>query len=554
MQFAVLFLGGIMLAPTIVYRAAGAADATIAWVVFVALVVTGVVTALQGFPTHRFGAGYVLITGTSTAAVAVSVDALDAGGASLLASLMIAAALFQFVLSYRISMFRRVITPVVSGTVMMLIPVPIAPIIFGNITEVPAGFPPSSGIACALATMLPIVLVILKGSGRLLPWSALIGIGAGAVAAAAFGLYDFESVAQAAWVGLPSTAWPVSSLDLGQSFWALLPAFLIVAMSGTIRTMSASLAIQDVSWRTPRAPDLRAVQGAVAADSLSNLLAGIGGSVMNLTRSTTISLTRLNRIASRWVGLSLGVTLVVFAFLPKIGALILALPPPVLSAYLTVMVSTSFVAGAKLVVADGIDHRQMLIVGLSFWIGVGCQYGLLLPEILPEFAGGLLNNGLSSGGLTAILLTVLVEFSSRRRHRFETDLDVSRLAELREFISRFTVDSGWPPALSHRMEAVTEETLLTLNEEHADPANRRRLKVTAHREGDVAVLEFIAKSVDSNIEDRLALLGEISTGHQYEREVSLRLLRHLASDVRHRQYHDMDFITVRVAHSQNAGK
>ncbi len=554
MQFAVLFLGGIMLAPTIVYRAAGAADATVAWVVFVALVVTGVVTALQGFPIHRFGAGYVLITGTSTAAVAVSVDALDAGGAPLLASLMIAAALFQLVLSYRISMFRRIITPVVSGTVMMLIPVPIAPIIFGNITEVPAGFPPSSGIACALATMLPIVLVILKGSGRLLPWSALIGIGAGAVAAAAFGLYDFESVARAAWVGLPSTAWPVSSLNVGQSFWALLPAFLIVAMSGTIRTMSASLAIQDVSWRTPRAPDLRAVQGAVAADSLSNLLAGLGGSVMNLTRSTTVSLTRLNRIASRWVGLALGVTLVVFAFLPKISALILALPPPVLSAYMTVMVSTSFVAGARMVVADGINHRQMLIVGLSFWIGVGCQYGLLLPGILPEFAGGLLNNGLSSGGLTAILLTILVEFSSRRRHRFETDLDVSRLTELREFISRFTADSGWPPALSQRMEAVTEETLLTLNEEHADPAKRRRLKVTAHREGDEAVLEFIAKSVDSNIEDRLALLGEISTGHQYEREVSLRLLRHLASDVRHRQYHDMDFITVRVAHSQNAGK
>ena len=60
------------------------------------------------------------------------------------------------------------------------------------------------------------------------------------------------------------------------------------------------------------------------------------------------------------------------------------------------------------------------------------------------------------------------------------------------------------------------------------------------------MLEFVARSGDSNIEDRIALLGDTTDARPVERDISLRLLRHLASNVRHRQYHDADFITVRV--------
>ena len=61
------------------------------------------------------------------------------------------------------------------------------------------------------------------------------------------------------------------------------------------------------------------------------------------------------------------------------------------------------------------------------------------------------------------------------------------------------------------------------------------------------VLEFVATGGDENIEDRIALLGEgAAAGEQIEHEVSLRLLRHLASSVHHQQYHDTDILTVRV--------
>ncbi len=50
---------------------------------------------------------------------------------------------------------------------------------------------------------------------------------------------------------------------------------------------------------------------------------------------------------------------------------------------------------------------------------------------------------------------------------------------------------------------------------------------------------------EENLEDHIALLGDqVETPN--ERELSLRLLRHFASSVRHQQYHNIDIVTVRV--------
>ena len=99
-----------------------------------------------------------------------------------------------------------------------------------------------------------------------------------------------------------------------------------------------------------------------------------------------------------------------------------------------------------------------------------------------------------------------------------------------------------------RLTAVTEETLLTLREQEDSEAGEdgRRLLLTARREDDEAVLEFVAATGEENLQDRIALLGKQSISSSVEREVSLRLLRHLASSVYHQQYHDTDIVTVRV--------
>ena len=549
LQLTALSVSATILITTVVMRAAGQGEAYLAWAVFTAVAIGGVATMLQAFRLGRFGMGHVLMMGSSAAFIAVCIEALAAGGPGTLATLVVVSALFQFIISDRLSSFRRVLTPTVSGTVLMLIPVSVMSAVFNLLKDVPQGSPVIGAPLSALVTVLLICGITLKARGASRLWAPVIGVVAGSLVAAFFGLYDTARVAEASWVGLPRVAWPGLDLSFGPVFWALLPGFLLAAVIGAIRTISSAVAIQRVSWRGARAVDFRAVQGAVAADGLSNLLSGVAGTVPNTSYSTGASLAQLTGVAARHVGIAAGAVFLALAFLPKALALMLAIPGPVFAAYLLVMIAVLFMVGVQMIVQDGIHYRKSLIVGVGFWIGVGFQNGVIFPEFFSRFAGGLLNNGMTAGGLAAILMTLFMEITEPRPSRIEVALDLSVLPRIREFLGEFTTSNGWDEAMTHRLDAVGEETLLTLLRRDGDEKEngRRRLLLVARKESGGAVLEFIAVTgEEGNLQEQIALLGDQTDETSLEREVSLRLLRHLAASVRHQQYHGVDVVTVRV--------
>ena len=155
---------------------------------------------------------------------------------------------------------------------------------------------------------------------------------------------------------------------------------------------------------------------------------------------------------------------------------------------------------------------------------------------------------MTSGGLAAILMTLFLELSRPRRQRVRTPLSVDAYPAIDAFLGKFAASRGWGKAMSERLRAVGEETLLALirkgEQEAVQP--ERHVHLVARSDGRAAELEFVAAAAESNIEDQMALLGERTAGEPVDLEVSLRLLRHYASSVRHQQYHDTDVVTVRV--------
>ena len=549
LQLAGLVMPGVVVMPTIVFVAAGASEGVMLWAVFASVVLCGATTMLQALRIGRFGAGYILVTGTSAVPIAVSIAALAAGGPALLATLVVALALFQFAFSVRLSLFRRVLTPTVTGTVIMLTPVTVMPVIFEQLNNVPPDAAPLAAPASAFTTLLVTCGMVLRGGATLRLWAPVIGIVTGSLVGGAFGLYDVGRIADASWIGFPEAKWPGLAFDFGPAFWGLLPAFLFVGLVCTMQTVSSSIAIQRVSWAKPRAVDFRAVQGAVAADAAGNLLSALAGTIPLGFRPTGTSMVEITGLSSRRIGVALGVALIALACLPKALAVVLAIPAPVVAAFITVMLATIFVVGMMVIVQDGIDYRKGLIVGVAFWVGVGFEGGVIFPQLVAGLIGAVPQNGLIAGGLTAIVMTMFVELTKPRSSRTEVKLDLSALKEIREFIAAFATRSGWDAAMRDRLDAASEETLLTLlrqEEDAGDAERRRRLLIVARREDGGAILEFVASKSEENLQDRIALLGEVGSGDSIEREVSLRLLRHLASSIRHQQYHDTDIVTVRV--------
>ena len=225
----------------------------------------------------------------------------------------------------------------------MLIVVTVMPIIFDTLVDVPEGTPPAAAPVSAVATVLVITVLTLRASGVLRLWVPVIGLVTGCVVSLFFGLYDAQRIVEANWVGFP-------------------------------------------------------------VEGMGNLLSGLAGTVPNTTYSTSVAIVELTGVAARSVGMWIGALFVVAAFLPKVAAMLLAIPGPVVAAYITVLLALLFVLGMRMVVHDGVAYWKALIVGMSFWIGTGFQNQAIFSDYLGQWWGTLLGNGMTSGGLTAVFL------------------------------------------------------------------------------------------------------------------------------------------------------
>ncbi len=555
LQLALLNIAAVMIIPTIVMRAAGQPEEYVAWAVFASVAICGATTMLQALRFGRIGSGHLLVMGTSAAYISICIEALAAGGPALLAVLVVVSSLVPIALSWRLSLFQRILTPTIAGTVIMLIPITVMPVMGDMLSSTPDGRMSPGAFLSAAVTVVVISGFTLKGTAKLRLWAPIIGVVAGSVVGGSFGLYDVDRVVEADWINLPTVAWPGFNLDFTGGFWVLIPGFLLVAVIVSLRTISSCVAIQRISWRQSRAVDYRSIQGAMTVDGVGSFLSGLAGTVPGTTYTTSVPLIEITGVAARTAGLFTGAAFVVLVFLPKAFALVLAIPDPVFAAFFIVLLAMLFIVGLKIVIQDGLDKNKGFIVGAAFLVGFSLQYELIYPEFVSQFAGGLFRNGMTAGGLVAIFLNLALSATGYRRFRMETELDTSVLPDIRSFLGDFASRSSWDADMADRLHAVGEEALMTLIQQDGQGGRERRsLRLVVSREEDGAVLEFVVTPRGENIQDRLSMLPDVSDETSIEQEVSLRLLRHHASSVRHQQYHDTDIVTVHVKATSAEGQ
>ncbi|MCY4114831.1 MAG: hypothetical protein OXG33_12980 [Chloroflexi bacterium] len=550
LQGVVLTLANTVLFVTITARAAGQGDAYLSWAVFAALIIAGATTALQAARVGRLGAGHVLMSGAGPhfVALAILVLALPDAGLPTLASLIVVASLVQFALAAWLPLLRRIITPVVAGTALMLIAVMVMSIAIGRIGEPIEGVPPSAGPAVAVVTLAVAVMLAMRAAGVWRLWAPLIGIVSGCAVAVPFGLYDPQPVLDAPWFDLPDiAAWLGLDLTPGVEFWTFLPAFLIVSLVSAVKASGDGVVIQQVSRREPPATDFRLVQGVLNTNGLGALLSGLAGTLPTIIYSpSTVSLITFTGVAARRVGFAMGGVLAALAFLPKVAAVLLTIPSPVMGAFLLMIMGLLFVEGMRTVVQDGLDHRKALVVGISLALGVGLESRNVLADLLGETWVASLSNGMTVGVVAAVLMTLFLEASSRRHSRLEVPLSTASLPTIDTFLLDLASKIGWNTASTERLRAAGEETLSSLLQADSDyGADRVPRLIVVARPGEAMELEFLAVFDEENLQDRLAYLSEQPQVPEAA-EISFRLLRHYASSVHHRKYHGVDVVTVHV--------
>ena len=540
-------IGLIMLAALVV-RASGESDAYLGWVIFAALVVSGASMILHAQRFPYLGTGQFIVTNFNVPFLAVCALALQAGGPSLLASLMVASTLAQFVLTLRLASLRRIFTPTVSGVVIMLVAVSAVPFIIGSTVIVPEGVSTVLFMVPGMTALAVGVLISMQGTPLWRMWVLPVTVAVGLVAAVPMGFYDAGIIVDAPWVSLPYFDWPGLDLAFDADFWALLPVFMFVNLTAFMKSVGDLSVIYRASYRNPTALDYRAVQRGLNMYGVGTLSSGLLGTLpVAAPWAVTVVYVGFTGVAARSVGIYLGLLTMAIAPFSKFLAVLVAVPSPVVSAVYVIIFGMLFVEGAKTVFTGQLDQKKATITGVSVVLGLSAG---IFSGLVEGITSQLVGNTIVVGGIAAIGMTLLTEILGSRARRLRVDLSHASLPAVDEFLSRFADRHSWTEEGKNRLRLVGEEVLLSLLEEGSgeQAERKRRLVVAIRPESGSAELEIVVASDDAihgNIENRMAYLDE-EQGLEDDEGLSVRILRHYASSVNHRQYYGIDVISCRV--------
>ena len=540
----------VILLTTIVVLASGQENDYLAWAVFSGLVITGLSTILHSFRFWQIGSGRLVVTNFNVPFLAVTTLALATGGPGLLASLVMVSTILQFLITVRLASFRRLFTPTVSGTVIMLVAISAVPFIVSRTIVAPQGVSLERFLIPGIAALAVGALVTLKGSPGLRLWTLPLTLVSGVAVAAPMGLYDMGLVIEAQWVSLPDMTWRGFDFTFGVEFWSLLPGFVFVSLTAYLKSLGDLSAIYQASYREQRALDHRIVQSGLNLYGGTTFLTGVLGTIpISAPWAVTVVYVSFTGVASKVVGIYLGLATLAIAPFSKLIAFLVVVPSPVLSAIYVIIFGALFVEGAKIAFAGQMDHRRGTVIGVSLVVGISA--GSLAGQ-LEGSLGNIAGSVVASGSAVALAMTAVTGLTGVRRRKLEVDLALSSLTPLAEFLDGFAANRGWSEEARNRLHHVGEEVTLSLLEQGEEnglsEGEDRRLTATAQAEGDSVEVEFVVFSHDTtgqNIEDRLAYM-ESDSGLEDGQQFSMRLLSHYASSVHHRKYYGIDIVTVRV--------
>ena len=543
---------GLIMLSALVVQAADESDAYLEWVIFTALAVSGASMVFYGLRFRYLGMGRLIVTNFNVPFLAVCALALQAGGPSLLASLMVTSTLAQILLTLRLASLRRIFTSTVSGVVVMLVAVSAVPYIIGSTVIVPEGVSTALFLVPGIAALAVGVVISLHGTPLWRMWILPVMVLIGVIVAAPLGFYDFDAVIDAPWFSVPGFGWPGLDLSFDTDFWALLPVFVFVNLTAFMKTVGDLSVIYHSSYRKPRAVDYRSVQRGLHTYGIGTLSSGLLGTIpVAAPWAVTAVYISFTGVAANGVGIYLGLMTMAAAPFSKFLAVMIAVPSPVVSAIYVIIFGLLFVEGAKTVFsglfAGQVDQKKSTITGISMVLGLSAG---IFSGLTEGITSQLVGNTIVVGGIAAIGMTIFNELLSLRVRKLRVDLSESSIPTLDDFLSQFADRYSWTEKGRNRLRLVGEEIMLSLLQEEDDQQaeQKRRLIAAIRPETRSAELEIVVASDDSvhgNIENRMAYLDEVQAMED-DQGMSIRILRQYASSVHHRQYYGIDIISCRV--------
>jgi len=437
-QHVLVMYAGAVAVPLIIGRALKLQPEEVAFLISADLFACGLATLVQSIGFPGVGIRLPVMMGVTFASVGPMLSMAASPDVGLLGiyGSVISAGAFALLVAPFMSRLLPLFPPVVTGTIILVIGISLMrvginwaggglPTLTRVVDGVPGAFPNPGygqlqGLAIALFVLIAILALIRWGSGFVANVAVLLGIVAGAILATLLGVMHFEKVASASWIDV------VSPLHFGMPKFSIVPivTMCIVMIVVMIESLGMFLALGEM---TGTKIDEEALTRGLRADGVGTMLGGFFNTFPYTSFSQNVGLVGVTGVRSRSVTAAGGVILLGLGLLPKIAALVEAVPQVVLGGAGLVMFGMVAATGARIL--TNVDFRtnrfNLFVVAISVGFGM---IPLMAPNFfknLPDELHPLLESGIL---LCAIVSVVLNQFFNGFGSAKEAESDAMAVA------------------------------------------------------------------------------------------------------------------------------
>jgi xanthine permease XanP len=409
---------GIVTPPLIVAGALKLPPADTAYLVSMSLFVSGAATILQTSRIGPIGSGLLSIQGTSftfIAPIIASAGALMAHGAEARQALaavfgVCCAGAFVVIAASRfIRLASTVITPIVTGTVVTLIGLTLLQVAavnvgggFGARADHTFGSLQNLGLA---ALVIAVILVFNNSRSRQLRLlSIVIGLAAGYIGGLLLGRVDLAPLRGASLLTLPIPFRYGIGFDAGAFVpFALMYIITVMESIGDL-TATSALSAQPITGPVY----FQRLQGGLLADGINSAIGACLNSFPSTTFAQNNGVIQLTGVGSRYVGVFIGAILIVLGLVPAVGVLVQGLPPSALGGATLIMFGMVAASGIRILARVPMNRRNSIILAISIGLGLGVTFVPDMLDALPSLLKSTLSSGIAIGGLSALLLNIVL--------------------------------------------------------------------------------------------------------------------------------------------------
>lgn len=294
----------------------------------------------------------------------------------------------------------RILPPVVTGPIIMVIGLSLAPVAVGMAMGKDSGLQVKNYqlIMISMASLLTTLIVAIwaKGFFKLVP--IIAGIVVGYVMSWIMGIVNFQPVIDAPWFKIPDFTFP-------EFHWQAILYMIPIVIAPTIEHVGDIMAISSVTGKDyTREPGL---QRTLLGDGLATSTAGFFGGPPCITYAEVIGAVTLTRNFKTRVMTWAAIWAILMSFIGKIGAFLSTIPTVVMGGIMVLLFGSIASVGINILIKHKVDlsvSRNMCIVSLVLVFGIG---GMIF-----DF-GSYALQGISLCGILAILLNLILPYPSK---------------------------------------------------------------------------------------------------------------------------------------------